>query len=55
MVDNLLRNHLDYLCETWAGLTDDQKLRMLGAAPDLYLAAVWLIYYYTINERGNHE
>ena len=26
MVDRTLRNHLDYLCETWAELTDDQKL-----------------------------
>jgi len=55
MVDRALRQRLDYFCETWAELTDDQRLRILGAAPDFYIAAMWLSYYYTINERGNHE
>ena len=50
MVDKLLRERLGYFCETWAELTDDQKLGISRAAQDFYIAAAWLSYYYTINE-----
>ncbi len=42
MVDRALRQRLDYFCETWAELTDDQKLGIIRAAPEFYIAAAWL-------------
>ena len=34
MVDRTFRQRLDYFCENWAELTDDQGLDIMKAAPE---------------------
>ena len=39
MVDRTFRQRLDYFCETWEELAVDQRLDIIGAAPEFYIAA----------------